>query len=232
MRFPHACKTIGLELRNFKMGLFIVFAIIICMYFIFCSGGLVDYFKTMDEYNKEIYKNIKYGRINRDLFFEREYSKKDLRTIPRGICVFIFFNIAFNIMNFFAVFFVTLFLSFALPMEPYDYSFDINSLKDTTTIEGRIYGRRGYIEEDMSYFFLRDDSYGERMGHIPADKTYIQYNDKVSPHITVYKEKTCAPDWLQKILPVNVFSLENVVRYELVVPSGSVIEDTYEIDME
>ncbi len=214
------------------MGLFIIIAIIIFVYWIFCSDGLICYYKTMDEYNEEMKENIKYRRTNYDSFFHRDYSKSDLRSVYRGIFDFILINICSDLLIAFGILIITLFLSFALPAKPYNYSFDINSLKDTTTIEGRIYGRRGYIEEDMSYFFLRNDSYGERMGHIPADKTYIQYNNEEKPHISVFKEKTYAPQWLKKLLPVNLFFTENVIRYELVVPSGSVIEDTYEIDME
>lgn len=214
------------------MGLFIIIAICIFVYWLFCPDGLLDYFRTMDEYNKQIIENIKRGRINYDLFFTREYCESDLRTVLKGIGEFIIMNLFFNFLSGMIILILAFLLVIALPTKPYDYSFAINSLKDSSEIEGRIYGRRGYIEENMSYFFLRDDEFGERMGRIPADKTYIQYNDEANPHVTVYKEKTNSPDWLNKLLPISMFCDDKVIRYEIVVPSGSVIEDTYEIDME
>lgn len=214
------------------MGLFIILAIIVCIYWIFCSDGLFNYLKTMDEYNKKTQDYIKRGRINKDSLFQREYCESDLRTVLRGIREFVLVNLFCNFLGFTAICIIVFILGTTLLKKPYDYSFDINSLKDTVTIEGRIYWRRGYIEENMNYFFLRDYSYGEKMGHIPADKTYIRYSDDENPHIRVYKEKTCAPDWLYTFVPVSWFSTDEVIRYELVVPSDSVIEDTYEIDME
>lgn len=214
------------------MGLFIITAIIIFVYLIFCSDGLFNYLKTMDEYNEKMQEYIKRGRINRDSLFQREYCESDLRTVLNGIGEFVLMNLLYDFLSGMAILILTFVLGIILPKNPYDYSFDINSLKDTTTIEGRIYGRRGYIEENVNYFFLRNYSYGEKMGHIPADKTYIRYSDEENPHIHVYKKKTCAPDWLYMLVPVSWFSADEVIRYELVVPNGSVIEDTYEIDME
>lgn len=121
-------------------------------------------------------------------------------------------------------------------MEPYDYSFNIKALNDNSRIEGEFRGStfssRGYIREELSYSYLREYGQGEKIEHIPADNTYIKYDDEIQPHITVYKER-CAPTELMKFLFFDdFFNEERVIRYELTVPTGSVQNDVYEIDME
>lgn len=218
------------------MGLFIIFAICIFFYLLLGKDGLINYFKTMEEYNKDIKWNIKCGCTNYASFSYREYSEKDYRTLFRGMKSFIFWNLLLNIANITIVFILSLFASALVEMKPYDYSFDIKSLKDNSQIEGEfggsIFCTRGYIGEKLSYSYLREYEQGEKIEYIPADNTYIKYNDEIQPHITVYKEK-CAPTELMKFLFLNCFfDGERVIRYELTVPTGTVQNDVYEIDME
>lgn len=215
------------------MGLCIIIAIFIFFYWIFCSDGLINYIKSIDGHNKEIQEKIEFGMINHDLMFPRTYSESDFYSVYKGLRKFIWLNIFCNFCSVLVVFIISFVVSFAWEMEPYSYSFDIYALNDQNRIEGRInrsaFSASGYINEEMSYFFIRDGKHGQIMGHIPANMTYIQYDDDVKPHITVYKEKSNIPEWAKKTL--FDFGKEMVDRYEIVAPNGSVV-NTYDIDME
>lgn len=45
------------------------------------------------------------------------------------------------------------------PTYDYSYKFNINSIKDNLVTEGHVYYRRGYINEELSYFFSRTMDY-------------------------------------------------------------------------
>lgn len=212
------------------MGLFIIIAILISIYLMFCSDGLINYFKTMNEYNEKVMAEISREWFNFDT--HDKYSEKDLKTICKGIMNFILMNIFLNILNLAVVFAVSVLMILFLEPKHYNYSFDIKSLKDSSAIEGKIYYRGWYINEEMNYYFLRDNEYGEIMGHIPASKTYIKYDNESYPHITVFKEIPKPAEWYRKIFFDFSYLRDKTVRYELVVPSGTTIEDVYEIDLE
>lgn len=61
------------------------------------------------------------------------------------------------------------------------YTFNINSLKDNLVTSEEIHGGafcvRGTIDGEISYFFSRTTDKGETIGHIPANKSYIKYDD-------------------------------------------------------
>lgn len=218
------------------MGLFIIFGICIFFYLLLEEDGTINYFKTMEEYNKDIKWNIECRRTNYNVLLSREYSEKDYRTLFRGIRDFILLNLVLNAFSIVIVVIISFFASLLVEMEPYDYSFNIKALNDNSRIEGEFRGStfssRGYIREELSYSYLREYEQGEKIEHIPADNTYIKYDDEIQPHITVYKER-CAPTELMKFLFFeDFFNEERVIRYELTVPTGSVQNDVYEIDME
>lgn len=213
------------------MILFIVFAIIGFVYFLFHpKEGLVNYLKTMDEYNNNVKEKMKY--------YSLLYSQDDFRNLHKGIRYFVLSNVGFDIVVFIIILLISTFTSdIFMKTKIYNYSFDIYSLKDSSVIEGKIrgsiYGRTGYINEKMKYFFLRDYEYGKKICYIPANKTYINYDDESNPHITVYKSKDYAEGWIYKFLfDISPLMDDQIIRYEVFVPSGSIIEDTYEIDLE
>ena len=218
------------------MGLFIIFAICIFLYLLLGEDGIINYFKTMEEYNKDIKRKIDWRRTNYDVFPCREYCEKDYRNLSRGIKSFVFWNLLLNVINITIVFLISFFATALIGMEPYNYSFDIKSLKDNNQIEGEfrgtVFSTRGYIGEELSYSYLREYEQGEKIEHIPANNTYIKYDDEIQPHITVYKERI-APTELMKFMLFDEFlDGERVIRYELTVPTGTVQNDVYEIDME
>ena len=128
------------------------------------------------------------------------------------------------------------------PTYDYSYKFNINSMKDNLVTEGRMYYRSGRIDGELSYFFSRTMDKGEIIGHVPADSSYIKYNDDVHPNIEVHQEKI---DW-EKATGWKVFDpwlclFERSKRFEysqekeyiITVPSDTLTEQgNYEIDME
>ena len=113
------------------------------------------------------------------------------------------------------------------------WEFNINALNDNVVTEGEWYGRRGHIDGELSYFYSRTLSYGEKIEHIPADKTYVQYSDTEHPHIEVHQTQVVIPKWVSKVFWVDVFNTKRTEYYVIVVPEGSITTTgQYEIDME
>lgn len=209
------------------MILFILIAIVILIYTIFAEDGLINSIKEMNEYNERIKS---YHRCN--------YSKKDLKSIRSVITEFIFYNIALNVFNVFIVLIISFFVICVYPKTAEsEYSFGINSLQDNIVTEGKIYGRafytRGYIDGELSYFFSRTMSKGEVIGHIPANDTYIKYDNENNPCIEVHQISYDFPEWLTYMLPVEMLNNKEIDYYVIVVPEGTMTSDgIYKIDME
>jgi hypothetical protein len=73
---------------------------------------------------------------------------------------------------------------------------------------------------------------GEKIEHIPADKTYIQYDNDAKPHVEVYQSKLDIPEWLTKVFFLNWLNNKATNYYILVVPEGTITTSgQYEIDM-
>lgn len=192
------------------MILFIIITIIFLIYSIFAKDWLLDYIKKRKD-NPE----FKYRKMKAIL----ELYIINLFTYISGIAI--------------VVFIVSILVVWAYPRENIDYSFNIKSLNDNIVTTGEFYCRRGSIDGELKYFFLRNTDKGKKIGHIPADKTYIEYDNDDTPHIEVYKTTHIFPEWLEKLLFVDCFNEEIVEYYRIVVPEGTIsVEDTYIIDME
>jgi len=145
-------------------------------------------------------------------------------------------NIGLNLVNIIAVWVLSIALFFGLvfvcPSEKYQWEFNINALQDNLVTEGRLYGRRGYVDGELSYFYSRTLSLGEKIEHIPANKTYVRYSDTEHPHVEVHQSCMDIPEWLSKIFFLEWMNDKHTNYYVLVVPEGTITNTgQYEIDM-
>ena len=119
------------------------------------------------------------------------------------------------------------------PMEEYSYSFDINSLEDNLATEGKMQGyfcMSGYINEELYYYYSRALDKGDKIEHISASQTYLNYDDQGKPNITVYKEKSKYPTLYKKLL--FTFPINHVKYYVLTLPKSAITNTgNYNIDM-
>lgn len=220
------------------MILFILLAIGFALYTIFAYSGLIDSIKNIEETNKEVKDNIEYGRTNYDTFSLREYNEHDYESVPKIIFQWFVLNICFNVINFIIVFIISAFVVvLCCPKAESYYTFNINSLKDNLVTSGEIHGGafcvRGTIDGDISYFFSRTTDKGETIGHIPADKSYIKYNDNKKPCIEVHQKNHKIPEIIEKLLFTKWFNIKSVDYYVIIAPDGTIsTTGTYEIDME
>lgn len=220
------------------MILFILLAIGFALYTIFAYSGLIDSIKNIEETNKEVKDNIEYGRTNYDTFSLREYNEHDYESVPKIIFQWFVLNICFNVINFIIVFIISAFVVvLCCPKAESYYTFNINSLKDNLVTSGEIHGGafcvRGTIDGDISYFFSRTTDKGETIGHIPADKSYIKYNDNKKPCIEVHQKNHKIPEIIEKLLFTKWFNIKSVDYYVIIAPNGTIsTTGTYEIDME
>lgn len=128
------------------------------------------------------------------------------------------------------------------PTYDYSYKFNINSMKDNLVTEGCMYYRSGYIDGELSYFFSRTMDKGEIIGHVPADSSYIKYDDDVHPNIEVHQEKInwgkavgwkVFVPWLYLFEKSKNFEYSQEKEYIITVPLDTLTEQgSYEIDME
>lgn len=200
------------------MILFILIAIGLFIYTIFGQGWLID-------------------GIREDI----QTAKNKVSAIFKNIGFWFGANIFLNIINFFAIivisFFAMIFLACVCPQEETQYSFEINALKDNLVTEGELHGgmfsMRGYVDGEISYFFSRTMSKGEVIGHIPADKTYIRYDNNVHPCIEVHQSRIDIPKWMYKVFFLEMMNDTSTDYYVIVAPEGTITNTgTYQIDME
>lgn len=219
------------------MILFILIAIGIALYTIFADGWLIDSIKNIEETNKEVKENIKYVRTNYYTFSLRKYNEHDYVNVPKYIFMWFVFNISFNVINFIFVFIISMIVVLYCPKTESYYTFNINSLKDNLVTSGEIHGGafcvRGAIDGEISYFFSRTTDKGEVIGHIPADKSYIKYDDNKKPCIEVHQENHKMPEIVERLLFTKWVYDESVDYYVIIAPNGAIsTTGTYEIDME
>lgn len=117
------------------------------------------------------------------------------------------------------------------------YSFNINSLKDNMVTNGEIHGGafcvRGSIDGEISYFYSRVTDKGEIIEHIPANKSYIKYDDNKTPCIEVHQKNHKVPEFFNKLLFTEWCNDKSIDYYVIIVPNGTIsVDGTYEIDME
>lgn len=219
------------------MILFILIAIGIALYTIFADGWLIDSIKNIEETNKEVKENIEYVRTNYYTFSLRKYNEDDYVNVPKYIFMWFVFNISFNVINFIFVFVISMIVVLCCPKTESYYTFNINSLKDNLVTSGEIHGGafcvRGAIDGEISYFFSRTTDKGEVIGHIPADKSYIKYDDNKKPCIEVHQENHKMPEIIERLLFTKWVYDESVDYYVIIAPNGTIsTTGTYEIDME
>ena len=197
-----------------KMILFILIEIAILALTIFADDWLLYHIR----------KDIRFGTHK-------------IKAVLTNIWTWFWSNVLFVLANMVVVFVISicamLVLSFTQPELETSYSFNINALKDNLVTEGRLYGRRGYIDGELSYFFSRTMDKGEIIGHIPADKTYIRHDDTVRPRIEVYQSQIDIPEWVYKVFFIEWMNSKSTDYYVIVAPEGTIVNTgTYQIDME
>lgn len=198
------------------MILFIIIAICILVCTTFIDNGLVYKIKM----------HIKYGHHK-------------FWNILKEIWGWMWANIGLNIINImcsYVISVVVLFcLCFVLPTQTSQWEFDINALQDNLVTQGEFRGRyasRGYIDGELSYFYSRTLSRGEKVEHIPANKTYVQYSEDEHPHVEVHQSCMDIPKWLSKVFFIEWMNEKTTQYYVLVVPEGTITNTgQYEIDM-
>ena len=155
----------------------------------------------------------------------------------KSIAGYIGMNVTCNIINWFVVLCLSFLLFFGLhficPSETSQWQFNINAMQDNLGVEGRFrYGGRGYINDELSYYYSRTMANGELIEHIPADKTYVRYSNNEKPHVEVHQSRLDIPDWLYKVFFLEWMNSPNTKYYVMVVPEGTITTTgQYEIDM-
>ena len=196
------------------MILFILISICILIYTLFESDGLIYRIK----------KDIKNGC-------------NVLRKVFSDIGIWFSYNIVFHAANLVICWFVSLCMFVVLcnirPIETSQWQFNINALQDNMGAEGRFrYGGRGYINDELSYYYSRTMSKGEIIEHIPANKTYIRYSDTEKPHVEVHQKRVDIPEWMYKVFFLEYTNERTIDYYVIVAPEGTITNiGQYEIDM-
>lgn len=176
----------------------------------------------------------------RDLCKDISKAKGSIVEILKGIHTFFWNTVGMNLLNVIVVWVVSCMLFFCLcfvcPSETSQWEFNINALKDNLVTEGEFrgsrYGIRGHVDGEISYFYSRSLSLGDKIEHIPANKTYVQYSDSERPHVEVHQSRVDIPDWLYNVFFLEWMNGNQTNYYVLVVPEGTIVNDgTYEIDM-
>lgn len=200
------------------MILFIIIEIIILLYTIFADDWLIYHIR----------KDIRYGA-------------RKIKAALTNIWSWFWINVilvAFNVIACFGIsFFVMMGCAVVQPEIESEWSFKINALKDNLVTEGEFYGgpfcTRGYIDGELNYFYSRTMPKGEIIEHIPADKTYIRYDNNVHPRVEVHQSQIDIPEWIGKIFWIDYMNQKTTDYYVIVAPEGTIINSgTYQIDME
>ena len=110
-----------------------------------------------------------------------------------------------------------------------EYNEDVKliALKDNFGINGRGYLFSSYVKDELKYVYLYEDEIrGITTNSVDADKAYIKYIDNSeAPHIQKWSEVSKSRVLSRRFCP-------GTVRYTIYLPEGSVIENTYEVDLE
>ena len=122
-----------------------------------------------------------------------------------------------------------MFESMSAESKAIEYNEDVKliALKDNFGINGQGYLFSSYVKDELKYVYLYEDEIrGITTNSIDADKAYIKYIDNSeTPHIQKWSE-------VSKSQVFNWLFCPGTVRYTIYLPEGSVIENTYEVDLE
>ena len=195
------------------MILFIIIAVCILIYTIFADDWLIYHIK----------RDIK--------------GPSPICEVLKDINCWFWENVGFNVINAIMVLLVSFGMLFitanVCPEETSHWSFNINALEDNLVTEGQWYYRRGHVDGELSYFYSRTLSKGEKIEHIPANKTYVRYSDTERPHVEVHQSRIDIPKWMTKVFWLDMFNTKSTDYYILVVPEGTITNTgQYEIDMQ
>ena len=202
------------------MILFWLIEVIFLLYSVFADDWLID----------SIQKDIKITTV-----------KSRIKEVSYDILGWILANILMLILNVIIVFAVSIFalfvFNFTQPTLESEYAFNINALQDNLVTSGRIngsmFGVRGYVDGELSYFYARTMPQGEIIAHLPAKKTYIQYDNNVHPCIEVHQSQLDIPEWAYKISFLEAMNSKTTDYYVIIAPEGTITnEGTYQIDMQ
>lgn len=164
-----------------------------------------------------------------------------VKAVIKNVWDWIWENLFLTVINLIIVFGISCLVFFVLcftqPNLESQWSFNINALKDNLVTEGEFHGSmfstRGYVDGEISYFYSRTMSKGETIGHIPADKTYIRYDNTVHPNIEVHQRQIDVPKWMYKVFFIEMMNGKTLDYYVIVAPEGTITNtETYQIDME
>lgn len=101
---------------------------------------------------------------------------------------------------------------------------ELIALQDNLTINGAAFLFSGYIDEELQYLYLYDNGYGMQYNNIKAKNCYIKYTND-TPRVV---------EWTlsNNNNVINHLFCPQKTYYTFYVPEGSVIENTYSIDLE
>lgn len=148
------------------------------------------------------------------------------------------FGVMVNVLVVFGISFVAMgVMACTQPKIESQWQFNINALKDNLVTEGymhsSMFSARGYVDGEISYFYSRTMSQGEKIERIPADKTYIRYDDTVHPRVEVHQSQLDIPEWAYKVFWLEMMNEKVTDYYVIVAPDGTITNTgTYQIDME
>lgn len=122
--------------------------------------------------------------------------------------------------------FLGVIVAFMLPMDSYykQYSFNIETLQDNSSVNGSFFLASGQIEGKMKYIFYYEDNGLYKMEQLDYEKVSIRYSDSVAKvNVT---EKYPTESFINKFaLDWDIFSKTYVIE----VPIGT-IKNNYNLD--
>lgn len=216
-------------------------------YGFFSKGIFFQYKKIKKEekenraYNQQLIQRYANNRYLYEQYKRKEhFTKKEIlnKIIDfEQISFYLFINLCLSVI---LTLLVSVIMFLSCPVKEYNYSFEIKSLKDNMVTSGEFYrghkntyGFSGYINGEIKYYFLREMDHGDKIGYIPADKTYIYYDNDAKPQITVFTEYYDPEPWKEKWFWLMTDTEKIVKHYVLTVPENTILmNDLYQIDME
>lgn len=159
------------------------------------------------------------------IFFFRLLKNETLQEIKRDIFLYVSM---FAVFNLFAILILMIFCIFTNPVElkrQHNFSPQIHSIKNSSSIEGRFALGSGYINGSQKYYYFQeniDNDGGLIQCSLPAQNCII-YQTTNYPHVewdTIY---FIPKKWI--IWPVLSFTVtkENT-NYKIFVPPGTIVE--------